>query len=103
MTQTQSASVIDDRAMEDPLGVWEFEGGLTEQTGSAVLTGTVNQIEWARQIRDQVNAEFDRVRTVLELAGRKQAEEDRLDTEAIILILEDKRDEVMAHREAGYF
>jgi hypothetical protein len=68
-----------------------------------VLTGTVNQIVWARQVRDQINAEFDRVRTALESAARNRAADDRQVTEAIIVILEDKRAEVMARCEAGYF
>jgi hypothetical protein len=38
---------------------------------------------------------------VLESAARKQAAEDRHDTEAIIIILEDKRAEVMARSEAA--
>ena len=40
---------------------------------------------------------------MLESAARKQAAEDRQDTEAILIILEDKRAEVMARSEAGYF
>lgn len=89
--------------MEDPLGIWEYEGGSLCQNLADVLTGTVNQIAWARQIRDQVDAEFDRVRAALGSAARKQGAEDRQDTEAIIIILEDKRAQVMARREAGYF
>lgn len=67
------------------------------------LTGTVNQIEWAERIRAQVNGEFDRVARVLESTADKQAEKDRLDTQAIMAILEDKRTAVMANRSAGYF
>jgi hypothetical protein len=89
--------------MEDPLGIWEYEGGSPRQSPAHVLMGTVNQIAWARQIRDQINAEFDRVRRVLESATRNRAADDRQVTEAIIVILEDKRAEVMARSEAGYF
>jgi hypothetical protein len=64
------------------------------------LTGTVNQIEWAVQIKERVNAEFDRVAKALESAARKQTDRDRADTQAI---LEDKRADVMARTQAGYF
>lgn len=88
---------------EDQLRIWEYEGGSPGPNLSVLLTGTVNQIAWARQIRDRVDAEFDRVRKALETAAGKKAAEDRQDTEAIVVILEDKRAEVMARREAGYF
>ena len=89
--------------MQERISVWEGEGGSLNQTPEKALTGTVNQIEWAKQIRTQVNAEFDRVKTALEAAATKQSGHDRMDTEAMIAILEDKRAEVMAHEEAGYF
>ena len=66
-------------------------------TGSAKMTGTVNQIEWARRLKAGASAEFDRVAKALQ-SGRKQA-----DARAAIAILEDKRAEVMAHDDAGYF
>jgi hypothetical protein len=67
------------------------------------MTGTPSQIEWAEQIRPRVNAEFDRVaKAFTEVAG-KQAEQDRIDTQAVVAILEEKRLEAMAHDEAGYF
>ena len=50
-----------------------------------------------------MNAEFDRVKTALETAAAKQSGQDRMDTQTLIAILEDKRAEVMAHEEAGYF
>jgi hypothetical protein len=62
------------------------------------MTGTANQIEWATGIRTQVSAEFDRVAAALR--SRAGA---RIDTEAVIEILESKRDEVMANDRAGYF
>jgi hypothetical protein len=39
----------------------------------------------------------------LEAAAAKQSGQDQLDTQTMIAILEDKRTEVMAHEEAGYF
>jgi len=67
------------------------------------MTGTVNQVDWAEQIKARVSAEFDRVANALESAARKQAEPDRMETQAVIAILEHKRAEVMAKDQAGYF
>jgi hypothetical protein len=89
--------------MQERISVWEGEGGSLNETPETTMTGTVNQIEWANQIKSQVAAEFDRVRSVLEAAAAKRSGQERLDTQAMIAILEDKRVEVMAHREAGYF
>ena len=88
--------------MQKGISVWEGEGGSLNEA-FAELRGTVNQIEWAKQIKTQVNAEFDRVKAVLEAAAARQSGQDRMDTQAIISILQDKRAEVMAHQEAGYF
>ena len=89
--------------MKERITVWEGEGGSLNETSEKTLTGTVNQIEWAKQIRTQVNAEFDRVITALEAAATKQSGQDRMDTQAIIAIAEEKRTEVMEHQDAGYF
>ena len=89
--------------MQERISVWEDEGGSLNNTSEKALTGTVNQIEWAKQIRTQVNAEFDRVITALEAAAAKQSGQDRTDTQAMIAILQEKRAEVMVHQEAGYF
>jgi hypothetical protein len=89
--------------MKERISVWEGEGGSLNETSEKALTGTVNQIEWAKQIRPQVDAEFDRVITALEAAATKQAGQDRMDTQAIIAIVEEKRTEVMEHQDAGYF
>lgn len=91
--------------MKERISVWEGEGGSLNDTPdeALALTGTVNQIEWAKQIRPQVNAEFLRVVKALEAAAAKQSGQDRLDTQAIIAIVEEKRAEVMEHQEAGYF
>jgi chaperonin GroES len=67
------------------------------------MTGTASQIEWAEQIKPRVNAEFDRVATVLMAAAGNQMEQDRVDTWSVIAILEEKRAEVMANDRAGYF
>jgi hypothetical protein len=89
--------------MKERISVWEGEGGYVNETSEKALTGTVNQIEWAKQIRRQVNAEFDRVITALETAVAKQSGQKRMDTQAIIAIVEEKRTEVLEHQEAGYF
>ena len=89
--------------MKERMSVWEGEGGSLNETSEKALTGTVNQIEWAKQIRPQVNSEFDRVITALETAAIKQSGQDRMDTQAIIAIVEEKRTEVMEHQDAGYF
>ena len=67
------------------------------------MTGTASQIEWAEQIRPRVNAEFDRVAKAFQAVANRQGGEDRTDTRAIIAILEEKRAEVMAKDQAGYF
>jgi hypothetical protein len=65
--------------------------------------GTASQIEWAEQIKPRVSAEFDRVAETLEAVARTQSTRDRLDTCAMIAILEEKRLEVLGRNEAGYF
>src|SRR3989442_9086358 len=67
------------------------------------MIGTVSQIEWAEQIKARVSAEFDRVSKAFESTAARQSEPDRMDTLAVIEILEDKRAEVMAKDQAGYF
>jgi hypothetical protein len=67
------------------------------------MTGTVNQIAWAEQIKIQVDAEFDRVCAALESAATKQSGQRKADTLVMIAILEDHRAEVMANEQAGYF
>jgi hypothetical protein len=89
--------------MEDRLSIWESEGGATGRPQLIVLTGTVNQIEWAERIRLQVDAEFDRVARVLKAAANKQSRQRRIDTFAMVAILEEKRLEVLANPKAGYF
>jgi len=67
------------------------------------LNGTEDQITWALQIRTRVNAEFDRVAKVLEGTAKKRTGQNQVNTYTMISILEEKRAEVMANREAGYF
>jgi hypothetical protein len=88
---------------EDWISVWEDEGGSVKDTPAREMTGTVNQIAWAEQIKTQVNAEFDRVANALKTVAAKQSSQDRMATQAIITILEEKRAEVLANEEAGYF
>jgi hypothetical protein len=98
----------------DALGEWESEGGASPQsepgfslappTASAkVLTGTVNQIDWAEQIKERVSRDFDRVAKAMKSVAARQVGRDRSDTQALIDILEEKRTEVMANDRAGYF
>lgn len=89
--------------LQDRISVWEGEGGSLNEAVTSGLTGTVNQIEWAERIRVQVNEEFDRVSRALESAALRQSGQDRLDTYAMMAILEDKRAEVIANQRAGYF
>lgn len=66
------------------------------------MTGTASQIEWAERIKPRVDAEFTRVARAFEASAVNQGERDRMDTCAIIAILE-KRLEVMTKDRAGYF
>ena len=65
--------------------------------------GTESQIEWAEKIKPLVSAEFDRVAETLEAVARRQSVTDRLETRAMIAIVEEKRVEVLGRTEAGYF
>jgi hypothetical protein len=74
--------------MEEAIAAWEDEGGSPDPSVQIAVTGTVNQIGWADQIKIQVDAEFGRVRAALEAAASKQSGQDKTDTLAIIAILE---------------
>ena len=90
--------------MKQAIEVWESEGGPeAPEAAERKMTGTPSQIEWAEQIKPRVSAEFERVAKAFEAAASKQAEGDRADTKAVIAILEEKRAEVMAKDQAGYF
>jgi len=85
---------------------WESEGGAVPGSlgaSSTSMSGTAAQVEWAERIKRQVNAEFDRVAASFRLVAGKQDDNKRVDTEAIIAILEEKRAEVMSREQAGYF
>ena len=106
---------------KDVTEAWEDEGGALSPTDCRLtaeerldpslgttrngpeMTGTVNQVEWAEQIKVRVSAEFDRVAKAFQSVADKQTEQDRRDTLAVIAILEEKRAEVMARNQAGYF
>ena len=84
------------------IGEWESEGGASGPS-EVELTGTVNQIDWAEQIKERVSRDFDRVAKVMHSVAARQVERERSDTQALIDILEEKRSEVMAKDRAGYF
>ena len=98
MTMTQLS-------MLSELEAWEDEGGavLAASAVSSPMTGTPAQVEWAGRIKDQVNNEFYRVNRLFRSIADGQNDDKRIDTEAIIAILEDKRADVMGRGEAGYF
>jgi hypothetical protein len=50
-----------------------------------------------------VSDEFDRVATALQSVAHRQDARKRIDTEAVIAILEEKRVEVLSRDQAGYF
>ncbi len=68
-----------------------------------LIVCTPNQIEWAARIKLSVNAEFDRVEKAFQATAAGQQEQDRMDTLAVLAILEEKRVEVMAIDDARYF
>jgi hypothetical protein len=67
------------------------------------MTGTESQIEWAGRIKASVQAECDQVGNAFQQVAGRQHGQDRLDTLAIIDILEEKRVETLANEHAGYF
>ena len=85
---------------------WEDEGGAVPESldpAAAAMRGTTARVEWAIRIKRQVNDEFDRVAALFRSVAGKQGSGKRADTEDIIAIVEDKRQEVMSRNEAGYF
>jgi len=107
--------------MREAIEAWETEGGgLREITEGAAapsvvvhrrrpvssekrMIGTPNQVDWAERIRGQVSEEFDRVAKALESVMSRQSEPKRGNTLTAIATLEDKRGEIMAQDQAGYF
>ena len=69
----------------------------------SAMNGTAAQVERAERIKRDVNAEFDRVATAFRSFARRQEDARRAETEAVLVILEEKRAEVMGKQEAGYF
>jgi hypothetical protein len=67
------------------------------------MIGNVNQVKRAEQVKIRINTEFDRIARALTSAAARQTGHERTDTEAVIVILEDKRTEVMAKSQASYF
>jgi hypothetical protein len=66
-------------------------------------SGTISQVEWATLIKRRVAVEFDRVAVAFrEVAGNQDGCR-RARTEAVLIILEEKRATVMANDQAGYF
>ena len=92
-------------SLNSDIKAWENEGGAARPRAEipVISSGTVNQVEWARRIKERVNDEFDRVARSFRSVASGQSEGRRSETEAILAILEDKREEVMRREEAGYF
>jgi chaperonin GroES len=67
------------------------------------MTGSALQVEWAERIRTRVSEEFDRVERALRLVALRQTRAKRLETEAILDILQEKRAAVLSRQQAGYF
>jgi hypothetical protein len=67
------------------------------------MIGKINQAKQAEQVKVRINTEFDRIAKALASAAARQTGQERMDTEAVIIILEDKRTEVMAKSQASYF
>lgn len=93
--------------MTKNLEIWDDEGGAPMETsadqGGTLMSGTANQVEWAQNIKRHVSAEFDRVAALLRKVATNQVGEMREQTDAVIEILEEKRNTVMAKERAGYF
>ena len=67
------------------------------------MNGTASQVERAERIKREVNDEFDRLAAAFRWYARRQEDARRADTEAVLVILEEKRAEVMGRQEAAYF
>jgi hypothetical protein len=68
-----------------------------------MMIGKVDQVKQAERIKQRINAEFDRIAQALATSAAKQTDQDRIDTEAVIVILEEKRSEIMSKGQADYF
>jgi hypothetical protein len=67
------------------------------------MIGNADHVKAAERIKERINDEFDRLARALELSAAKQTGLERTDVEAVIVILEEKRAEVMAKGQADYF
>jgi hypothetical protein len=94
MTKTQTPMFAEIEA-------WEGEGGAVSP--SAALKGSPAQVEWAERIQRTVGEEFDRVAESFRSIALKQGAERRADTETIIAVVAEKREEIMNIESAGYF
>jgi hypothetical protein len=94
---------------QEAVEAWEDEGGFSSLADVRIdpaglrMKGTESQVGWAEQIKLRVADEFDRVAKAFHRVAGKQPEQDRIETLAVIVILEEKRAEVMANDRAGYF
>jgi hypothetical protein len=92
-------------AAEQAVASWESEGGAETAAPASEkrLAGTEQQIVWAEKIRERVRGDFDRVAAALRAVASRQSGEDLADNMAVIGILEERRQQVMANATAGYF
>jgi hypothetical protein len=81
------------KTIEDDISTWESEGGsLTE----AVLSTSAVRRVWADRIQAKMNARFNHVINALQALALKQStEEDRLTIFTIMLVLEERRGEML--------
>jgi hypothetical protein len=91
--------------MEKATATWEDEGGsppsAAAERRNGPLYGTESQIEWAEAIRIRIDEEFDRMSSSFRSLAGKQSGLKRANTEAIIAMIEEKREEVLAIDQAG--
>ena len=67
------------------------------------MIGNEDQIERAEKIKVRLNNEFDRIATALASSAAKQTGQDKSDVEAVIVILEEKRAEILSKGQADYY
>jgi len=80
------------KTIEDDISTWESEGGsLTE----AVLSTSAVRRVWADRIQAKMNARFNHVINALQALALKQSTESRLTIFAIMLVLEERRGEML--------
>ena len=91
--------------MTNDFGALQDEAAATPPAAASGggMSGTAAQVEWAERIKREVNAEFDRVAAAFRWYARRQEDARRADTEAVLVILEEKRAEVIGRQEAAYF